>query len=135
MEGDKKIQGKSQSNNGVWVLIAIIGLLLAGVMGWMYSRANKALDECQTVNEQLHLEREAMNSALTGYIDGATNDLRSDLQIMLQTYDALIEKDASMADSLQIQKDSIASLLNELKDTRNRSYYEINQLKKSLPVI
>ncbi|MFA5574423.1 MAG: hypothetical protein WC994_05145 [Brumimicrobium sp.] len=130
MEGDKKIQGKSQSNNGVWVLIAIIGLLLAGVMGWMYSRANKALDECQTVNEQLHLEREAMNSALTGYIDGATNDLRSDLQIMLQTYDALIEKDASMADSLQIQKDSIASLLNELKDTRNRSYYEINQLKK-----
>src|SRR5690554_5785842 len=73
---------------------------------------------------------EAMNEALSGYIDGATMDLKHDFQEMLSTYDKLIAKDATLSDSLQIQKDSITSFLDALKDTKNRSYYEINQLKK-----
>lgn len=121
---------QKKSNAGIWILVAIIALLGAGALGWMYSKESKAREVCQTTNKQLEQEMNSMNQALDGYIDGTTKDLRKDFQSMLDTYDKLIEKDASKADSLQIQKDSISSLLAELKDTKNRSYYQINKLKK-----
>lgn len=119
-----------RNSSGLWVLIAIIALLATGILGWMYSKESNAYENCQLTNAQLEREMQSMNEALSGYIDGATMDLRKDFQEMLSTYDKLIEKDASMADSLQMQKDSISALIDQLKDTRNRSYYEINQLKK-----
>lgn len=121
---------ENKNNSGLWVLVAIVALLAAGVLGWMYSKESKAYKNCQVANTQMQKEMEAMNEALGGYIDGATSDLKRDFQQMLSTYDALMEKDASMSDSLQIQKDSINNLLDLLQDTRHRSYYEINQLKK-----
>src|SRR5690554_3173928 len=123
-------ENSKSASSGLWILITIIALLAIGALGWMYSKESKAVKECQVTNAQLQKEMQAMNEALSGYIDGATMDLRKDFQEMLSTYDKLIEKDASMADSLKMQKDSISALIDQLKDTRNRSYYEINQLKK-----
>ena len=121
---------QKKSNSAVWILITIIALMGAGVLGWMYSKESKAYKSCQTTNTQLELEMNSMNEALSGYIEGSTMDLKNDFQMMLDTYDKLIEKDASKADSLQIQKDSISVLLSQLKDTKNRSYTQINKLKK-----
>jgi hypothetical protein len=132
-EETQNTEGKNEnkkSNSGVWILITIIALLGAGALGWMYSKESKAYEGCQATNAQLELEMKAMNEALGGYIDGATMDLKTDFQNMLATYDKLIEKDASKSDSLQAQKDSINILLAELKDNKNRSYYEIGKLKK-----
>ena len=132
-EETQKIDGNREnrkSNSGAWILITIIALLGAGALGWMYSKESAAYESCQATNAQLELEMKSMNEALGGYIDGATMDLRQDFQKMLETYDQLIAKDASKSDSLQAQKDSINILLDQLKDNRNRSYYEINQLKK-----
>ncbi|MBW7868927.1 MAG: hypothetical protein H3C31_11435 [Brumimicrobium sp.] len=126
----ENLQQTNKSSAGVWILITILALLIAGVLGWMYSKEARAYENCQTTNAQFELEMQAMNEALSGYIDGATMDLKKDFAQMLSTYDKLMEKDASMTDSLQIQKDSIQRLLSSLQDTRNRSYYEINQLKK-----
>src|SRR5690554_1663833 len=117
---------QKKSKSGVWILITIIALLGAGALGWMYSKESKAYKSCQTTNAQLELEMQSMNEALSGYIDGTTMDLRKDFQSMLDTYDKLIAKDASKSDSLQAQKDSISVLLAQLKDTKSRSYYEIN---------
>ncbi|PKR81907.1 hypothetical protein CW751_00800 [Brumimicrobium salinarum] len=121
---------EKKSSAGIWILITVLALLGAGVLGWMYSKESSAYESCQTTNAQLEKEMKSMNEALGGYIEGATNDLRTDFQQMLKTYDQLIEKDASKSDSLQAQKDSINVLLAKLKDNRNRSYYEIGQLKK-----
>jgi flagellar basal body-associated protein FliL len=121
---------QKKSNSGIWILITIIALLGAGALGWMYSKESKAYKSCQTTNAQLELEMQSMNEALSGYIDGSTMDLKKDFQMMLDTYDKLIEKDASKSDSLQAQKDSISVLLAQLSDTKNRSYYQINKLKK-----
>lgn len=129
-EGTQYSNDEKKNTSGVWILVAIIALLGVGILGWMYSKESKARQTCQTTNEQLELEMNSMNEALSGYIDGATSDLKLDFQNMLDTYDKLIEKDASKSDSLQAQKDSISVLLAQLKDTKNRSYYEINQLKK-----
>ena len=118
-----------KSRTGAWILITIISLLAAGALGWMYSNESSAYNNCQLVNRQLELEMEEMNQALSGYIDGTTKDLKKDFQNMLDTYDRLIEKDASLTDSLTIQKERINELMQELTDTRRRSYREINKLK------
>lgn len=127
---EEDLQQEKKSSAGVWILITILALLGAGALGWMYANESQAYEDCQTTNAQLEKEMEDMNEALSGYIDGETMDLKHDFQEMLNTYDMLIEKDASKADSLQMQKDSINNLLDKLNDQKVRSYREINQLKK-----
>ena len=123
----KKEENKSRA--GAWILIAIIAVLAAGALGWMYANESSAYEDCRVTNQQMQLEMDEMNEALGGYIEGTTKDLKQDFQNMLDTYDRLIEKDASLEDSLNIQKDKIQSLMDELSDTRRRSYREINKLK------
>lgn len=127
---EEDFQKEKKSSAGAWILITIIALLGAGALGWMYANESNAYEDCKTTNAQLEQEMEEMNQALSGYIDGETMDLKHDFQEMLNTYDLLIEKDASKADSLQMQKDSINGLLDKLNDQKVRSYREINQLKK-----
>lgn len=127
---EEGIEKEKKSGAGAWILIAIIALLGAGALGWMYANESSAYEDCRTTNAQLESEMEEMNEALSGYIDNETMDLKHDFQEMLNTYDLLIEKDASKADSLQMQKDSINSLLAKMEDQKIRSYREINKLKK-----
>lgn len=127
---EEELEQEKKSGAGAWILIAIIALLGAGALGWMYANESSSLEDCRTTNEQLNQEMEDMNKALAGYIDNESMDLKQDFQQMLDTYDMLIEKDASKADSLQMQKDSINTLLAKMEDQKIRSYREINQLKK-----
>lgn len=120
---------EKKSSAGVWILTTILGFIATGVFIFLWSGEKKAKEEIILINTELKQEKEGMNQALAGYIDGATNDLRSDFQEMLATYDALIEKDASKADSLNAQKEKISELLEELNDTKRRSYSQINKLK------
>lgn len=125
-EGKKEDQ---KSRTGAWILISIIAILAAGALGWMYANESSAYEDCKVANKQMKLEMGEMEEALGGYIDGTTKDLKQDFQNMLDTYDRLIEKDANLEDSLNIQKDKIQTLMDELSDTRRRSYREINKLK------
>ncbi len=123
-------QEEKKSRTGAWILLTIIALIGAAILGWMYSNESTAYSKCQITNQQLESEMKEMENALGGYIDGATNDLRQDFQNMLLTYDKLIEKDASLTDSLTLQKAKIEELMEELSDTRRRSYREINKYKE-----
>jgi hypothetical protein len=129
-EEEKPTKDSNKSRAGAWILITIIALLGAGALGWMYANESSALENCRVEVQQLEKEKAEMNEALSGYIDVTTEDLKTDFQNMLDTYDQLIEKDASKADSLNAQKDRINELMTELKDTKNRSYGQINRLKK-----
>lgn len=122
--------GEKKPTAGLWILLTILSLVGAGLLGWMYSNESSAYSDCQTVNAQLESEMQEMNNALSGYIDETSSDLKQDFQRMLDTYDQLIEKDASLADSLNEQKDRIQELMAELNDTKRRSFREISNLKK-----
>ena len=122
--------GEKKPTAGLWILLTILSLMGAGLLGWMYSNESSAYSDCQTTNAQLESEMQEMNNALSGYIDETSSDLKQDFQRMLETYDQLIEKDASLTDSLNEQKDRIQQLITELSDTKRRSFRQINNLKK-----
>jgi hypothetical protein len=125
----KKEDKRKKGGAGIWILLAILALMISAILGWMYSKESEAFENCQSANRALELEMGEMNKALGTYIEGTTNDLRKDFQNMLDTYDRLVEKDESKADSIEKQKARIEELLEQLSDTRKRSYREINKLK------
>jgi chromosome segregation ATPase len=59
-----------------------------------------------------------MNQMMSGYVDNMSNDIKSDFKNMLKTYDELIEKDKSKADSLNIQKQRILNLMDDLESSK-----------------
>jgi hypothetical protein len=125
----EEIQNEKKSNG---LLIGlVIGLFLSlGAMAYFWSQKNKALNECSNTNAQLEADMAGMNQMMEGYVGNLSNDLKQDFKNMLKTYDALIAKDASKADSLNIQKEKIQSLINELSTNKKRSARELFNMKK-----
>ncbi|MFN5910321.1 MAG: hypothetical protein ACK45H_03205 [Bacteroidota bacterium] len=112
--------------------VAIIVLLLIGmaVMAVLLSKKKSALDDCTNENMTLLADMEGMNQMLQGYVGNMSNDLKTDFQNMLKTYDALIEKDKTKADSLNVQKAKIQSLIDELESNKKMSAQQLYKMKK-----
>lgn len=122
-------ENENKPKGAIWIIVAIAALIGIAVMGVMYSGQKSEKEECQVANAQLEQEMNAMNDALSGYIDVTTTDLRQDFQTMLDTYDDMVEYDASLKDSIDVQKARIESLMEDLKTNKRRSFREINKLK------
>lgn len=84
-------------------------------MGYMWSSKNTQLSECTVLNDQLNADIEGMNEMMSGYLGSMSNDIKTDFKNMLETYDALLEKDASKADSINQQKQRIEELLQQVE--------------------
>ncbi len=113
-------------------LLAIIFLLLGGLayMAYMISNKNKEINALKNSNTQLEADMQGMNDMMSGYVGEMSNDLKKDFREMLKTYDALIAKDASKADSLNLQKERIQGLINELNTNKRISARQIFSLRK-----
>ncbi len=104
-----------KKGNGAFVAVIIILLLLLGVMGYLWSSKNGQLNECQNLNNALNADMEGMNEMMSGYLGTMSNDMKTDFTNMLSTYDALLEKDKSQADSINAQKERIQELLEKVE--------------------
>ncbi len=104
-----------KSKNGAYIAVIIILILLLGGMSYMWSSKNGELDDCINENKKLTADMNGMNEMLGGYVDNMSNDLKTDFQNMLSTYDALLEKDRTQADSINAQKAKIEELLSQVK--------------------
>lgn len=103
------------------VLTAVIVLLvvLLGTMTYLWSSKNGALKEATKKNQELQADIEEMNKMMAPFLGSeTTNDLMSDFTNMMDTYDALLKKDASKSDSLNAQKDKIQGLISELETAK-----------------
>ena len=109
-----------KNSNGVFMII--IFLLLGGlaVMSYMWSTKRTELNNCSNENLTLKSDMQGMNDMMQGYVGNISNDIKKDFKNMLATYDKLIAKDATQADSLNKQKEKIMTLMNEL-DAAKRS--------------
>ncbi|MBI2258761.1 MAG: hypothetical protein HYU67_07665 [Flavobacteriia bacterium] len=125
-----EIEKKSNKSNGIYILFIIVLLGALAVMAYMWSNKKKELNSCNNANTELQADMQGMNDMMQSYVGDMSNDLRKDLKKMLETYDLLKEKDASKADSINMQKEKIQSLINQINRSKKLSAQQIFQLKK-----
>lgn len=120
----------TKKGNGFY-LIAVFALLIAlAYVTYMWSSKRAALNACTNENLVLKSDMDGMNKMMEGYVGTLSNDLKTDFKNMLNTYDKLIEKDQSKADSLNVQKEKIQGLLNDLNANKRLTASQLFQLKK-----
>lgn len=120
----------TKKGNGFY-LIAVFALLVAlAYVTYMWSSKRAALNACTNENLVLKSDMDGMNKMMEGYVGTLSNDLKTDFKNMLNTYDKLIEKDQSKADSLNVQKEKIQGLLNDLNANKRLTASQLFQLKK-----
>lgn len=110
-----ELENPQKKSNGAFVAIIVILLLALGAMAYLWSSKNSELNQCMTDNAVLNSDMEGMNDMMSGYVGGMTNDIKTDFKEMLKTYDLLLEKDKSKADSINKQKAEIAELLEKVE--------------------
>lgn len=120
----------TKSSNGVYLFIILILLGGMGAMAYMWSNKKKELNDCKNDNTELLADMQGMNDMMSGYVDNMGNDLRQDLKKMLDTYDQLKEKDASKADSINMQKERIQGLINQLNSNKKLTAKQLYELRK-----
>ena len=119
-----------KKGNGVFLLIILVLLIALGAMAFLWSRKNAELNVCTNQNTLLVSDMNGMNDMMSGYVGNMSNDLKKDFKNMLKTYDALIEKDASKADSLNIQKAKIQGLISQLNNNKRITASQLFRMRK-----
>ena len=120
----------AKKSNGAFIAIILLLLVALAVLATMWSSKNSQLNDCSNENKLLKSDMAGMDQMMEGYVGNLSSDLKTDFQNMLKTYDALIMKDESKADSLNIQKDKIQKLINEINSNKKMSASQLFQLRK-----
>ena len=122
-----------KKSNGIFILIILFLLISLAVMSYKWSGKNADLNGCKNEVTSLKSDMDGMNQMMSGYVGNMSNDLKADFQNMLKTYDELIVKDKSKADSLNIQKEKILELIKDLDNSKrngNLNARKIAQLNR-----
>ena len=121
----------NKKGNGAFVGIIILLLLGLATMAYLWSSKNGALNTCQNDNKVLNADMEGMNQMMSGYLGTMTNDMKTDFSSMLETYDALLDKDKSQADSINANKARIMELQEQV-DKGKMSAYQLFKARKEI---
>lgn len=119
-----------KKGNGAFIAIILVLLVGLAILATMWSSKNSQLNDCSNENKLLKSDMAGMDQMMQGYVGNLSSDLKTDFQNMLKTYDALIQKDESKADSLNIQKEKIQKLINEINTNKKMSASQLFQLRK-----
>lgn len=114
---------------GGYIAVIILLLIALGVMFYFLSSERSKVSDCAEVNTQLEEDNKGMNEMLEGYVGNISNDLKTDFQNMLKTYDALLTKDESKADSINAQKARIEELLGQVEQGKMNAY-QLQQMRR-----
>ena len=107
--------------NGAFIVIILLLLIGLAFMASKVSTKNTALNNCTNENTELKADMEGMNQMMKEFgfnAEEMSDDLTKNFSDMLKTYDELIKKDASKADSLNIQKEKIIGLMKDLESSK-----------------
>lgn len=126
------IEKSKKGGSGILLLIIIILLGALGYLGYSISAKNKEILALKNKNAELEADMQGMNGMLAERVsDGSmTNDLKKDFENMMDVYDALIEKDATKADSLNMQKEKIQGLMDQVDQMKKNKKYSAREIVK-----
>ena len=121
-------ESKSDNYNKIYlgtIFFLIIGL---GAMTYLWTNERKSLADCEnkTVNYQDTIQE--FNSILSEYQGEISTDLKSDLRKMINTYDLLILKDASKADSLNAQNEILQAQIEKIERLQRSNNFSASQM-------
>jgi hypothetical protein len=119
-----------KKSNGFYLILILFLMGSLAVLSYMWSTKRTELNNCSNENLLLKSDMEGMNQMLEGYVGNISSDLKKDFKNMLATYDKLIAKDASKADSLNKQKNEIQMLLGKLEANKKLSASQLYRFKK-----
>ena len=119
-----------KKSNGFYLILILFLMGSLAVLSYMWSTKRTELNNCSNENLLLKSDMEGMNQMLEGYVGNISSDLKKDFKNMLATYDKLIAKDASKADSLNKQKTEIQMLLGKLEANKKLSASQLYRFKK-----
>ena len=119
-----------KKSNGFYLILILFLMGSLAVLSYMWSTKRTELNNCSNENLLLKSDMEGMNLMLEGYVGNISSDLKKDFKNMLATYDKLIAKDASKADSLNKQKTEIQMLLGKLEANKKLSASQLYRFKK-----
>ena len=117
-----EIENPQKKSNGAFVAIIIILLLGLAAMAYLWSSKNSDLNQCKSDNALLNSDMDGMNDMMSGYVGGMTNDIKTDFKEMLKTYDLLLEKDKSKADSIDSSSFDLNNSSYSLAKTSSSSF-------------
>jgi hypothetical protein len=118
-----------KKGTGGYIAVILLLLIALGVMFYLLASERTKVSECGEMKTQLEEDNKGMNEMLEGYVGNISNDLKTDFQNMLKTYDALLTKDNSKADSINAQKARIEDLLSQVEQGKMNAY-QLQQMRK-----
>ena len=123
-----------KKGTGGYIAVILLLLIALGVMFYFLSSEKSKVNDCGDANSKLEKDMAGMNEMLEGYVGNMSNDLKTDFQNMLKTYDALLTKDKSQADSINAQKSRIEELLGQVEKGKMTAYqlYELRKENETL---
>ena len=125
-----------QKKKNFSTIVILILILSIGYLGYMMSRLNKQNHEISKELSSLLEENKEMNKILMNedaLSENQSNDLKSNLKLMLSSYDSLETSNTMALDSINQQREKIKSLLSKVNQLNNKSkkdWREIFKLKK-----
>jgi hypothetical protein len=113
-----------KKRDGLYIIIILLLLVAGGYMGYLISEKNKSLNLCDNEKAALVAEMEALNEMMHDEGLAIGENLRQNLENMIAQYDDMEIENQAMADSIQAQKDKIATLITELDQAKgDRKHY------------
>lgn len=123
-------EGKKNLTPVLTAFIVLLAVLLA-TMVYLWSSKNGELKAALAHVEQLQKDSVAMNDMMKPFLgENDTEDLMTDFSNMMDTYDALLKKDASKSDSLNAQKAKIQGLMDELETAKKNGRVNASLIAK-----
>lgn len=117
-------EGGGKKRDGIYIVIILLLLIAGGYMGYLISEKNKSLNVCDNEKQELITEMEALNEMMHDEGLAIGENLRQNLENMLAQYNDMEISNQQMSDSIQMQKDKIATLIQELDDAKgDRKHY------------
>lgn len=126
----EEFNSSNRNQNGKFVAAILLLLIAFVTMFYLWSTQKTEFTTCNEKSTDLQATIDEMNQMMSGYLGGMTNDLTTDFENMLDTYDALIKKDSTQSDSLNIQKEKIQTLLSELKSAKRKNSLSASEIAK-----
>jgi hypothetical protein len=120
-----------KSRDPLYITIIVLLLGTAGYFAYLWSDVKSANKTLTDENAKLEADAKYMKDLMekNGMVDVMGEDLKDNLEFMLDSYSQLKTTNSAMNDSISIQKERIAKLLDEAKKHKGDAY-AILRLKK-----